>query len=316
MKISRRKVLTQALPVLVPAGVVHVMAHASSATVAHPANKTGLLVIGHGSPREEWNAAFRGLGDRVAEMNQKRGSFAAVRTVLMEFAEPTIAQGLDELQSEGCNAIVAVPAFVTVGHHTLFDVPAALGNYYSYSQHSLEHLSEHGVSIPATKVPVIYTCALDEGDLLERFTYAEIKALSQDSEREALVLLVHGDSEQRPLLERRLRDLMIYCCAKSGISYADYAMIGVGQGFEHHGIPVLLKAASKRERVLVIGLHMGLSAEGIATRSARVRPNAMADLQGRDIVFSNGNLIDFPETAEHILHIAESAVQARQSLHR
>lgn len=279
-------------------------------TAALTEEKLGLLIVGHGSPSDEWNQAFLQFGKRVAEPALKDRGFAAIRTVFMEFASPTISDGLRELEGAGCNAVVAVPAFVTVGHHPLFDVPAALGVYYS--RHSVEHLAEHGTTLSVPKIPVLYTATLDEGDLLERYAISEIRRISEDAENEAVVFLIHGDAEQRPLLERRLRTLTNAVCAKTGISYADYAFIGVGQGFEHHGVPVLLQTAEKRSRVLVIGLYVSLSADAIFRRAAARSPQLAEQFQGRQIVFSKGNLIDFPETAGHLLDIAAEAADARR----
>ncbi|MGQ9506189.1 MAG: sirohydrochlorin chelatase [Thermogutta sp.] len=282
----------------------------TQATLGIAEEKLGLLIIGHGSPINEWNQAFLEFGKRVAEPAVNDRGFAAVRTVFMEFASPTISDGLRELEAEGCNAVVAVPAFVMVGHHTLFDVPAALGIYYS--RHSVEHLAEHGSTLSVPKIPVLYTAALDEGDLLERYVISEIQRMSENPEREAVVLLVHGDAEQRPLVESRLRTVINAACAKTGISYADYAFIGVGQGFEHHGVPVLLQTAEKRSRVLVIGLYMAMSADAIFRRAAARSPQIAEQFQGRQIVFSKGNVIDFPETAGHLLGIATEAAGARR----
>lgn len=311
MKFSRRRVL-QALPGVMPISAIS-LAGVSRAQETDHSEKLGLLLIGHGSPSPQWNQSFLEFGDRVAKPVVEEKGFTAVRTVLMEFASPSIADGLRELQDAGCEAVVAVPVFVTVGHHTLFDVPAALGIYYS--RHSVEHLAEGGTGIAAPRVPILYTAALDEGDLLELYVLSEIRKLSQDPKNEALVLLIHGDAEQKPLLERRLRNLMLWCCAQSGITFADYAYIGVGQGFEHHGLPVLIEASEKRSRVLVIGLYVSLSAESILRRSAANSPRIHERLKDRDIAFSQGTLLDFPETVTHVLEIATQAANARASAH-
>jgi hypothetical protein len=273
--------------------------------------RLGLLIIGHGSPRDSWNESFMAFGLRVAEPALRKKQFAAVRTVFMEFASPTIADGLRDLQAEGCQAVVAVPAFVTVGHHTLFDVPAALGIFYS--EHSVNHLAEHGRPLARPKIPVLYTAPLDEGDLLENYALWEIRQLSRDPKNEAIVFLIHGDAEQRPLLERRLRTLTNVCCGQTGITYADHAYIGVGQGFEHHGVPVLLKASEARSRTLVVGLYMTLSAEAIFRQAVSRSPRLAETLQSHDIVFSKRSLIEFPETINHLLRIAEQAASVRQT---
>ncbi len=278
---------------------------------AQAEEKLGLLLIGHGSRQVAWNQSFLEFGKRVGELAEKEGQFTAVRTVFMEFASPAISDGIRELEQKGCTAIVAVPAFVMVGHHTLFDIPAALGIFYS--KHAVAHLAEHGGSFGVPRVPILYTAALDEGDLLEQYALWELQQISQDAENEAIVFLVHGDAEQKPLVERRLRALMNWCCAKSGITFADYATIGVGQGFEHHGLPVLLHAAERKRRVLVIGLYVALSAERIFQRASSSSPRVAQELKDRDIVFSKGSLIDFPGTAHSLLETAHTAAKLRSN---
>lgn len=301
MKISRRHTLG-----LLASGIgAQAFFSGHSKAASSDGEKLGLLVVLHGSPRSQWNERGLALGEKVAEMAKEAGIFQQTRTVFMEFAQPTIADGIEDLQNAGCQRIVAVPAFVTVGHHTLFDVPAALGVYYS--EHSVAHLAEHGSKPAQPNVPVIYTATLDEGQLLEEFSLAEIEEHSQDADKEAVVFLIHGDAEVRPLLERRLRKIMNFCCAKTGISYADYAYVGVGQGFEHHGVPVILEAAEQRDRVIVVGLYLALSAkamyESVKGRSPRVEER----LAGHEVVFSGRALCDFPPTIDHILHIAHHA---------
>ncbi|GEM_PF-1217871 len=307
MHVSRRQTL-RALPGLFSLGLISV-SRTSQAAEHHDAEKLGFLIIGHGSPSDQWNRPFLDFGERVGKLATTEKGFAASRTVLMEFGSPNISDGLHELEEAGCQAIVAVPAFVMTGHHTVFDVPAALGIYYS--QHAVEHLGEHGSELGKPRVPVIYTAPLDEGDLLERFALSEIKKLSQDPQNEAIVFLYHGDAEQRPLQERRLSQIANWCCAKTGITWAEWIHIGIGQGFEHHGMPVLLKAAEKKARVLVIGVYTTLSAAAIQRRAQATSPQIAEQLQGRAIVFSQGSLTDFPETDRHLLSIAEAAAKIR-----
>lgn len=82
----------------------------------------GLLVIGHGSRRDEANATLRDVARRLA----LDGTFAAVEAAFLELSEPTIEQGYGRLVEAGCTQIVAHPFFLFPGLHTTTDIPEQL----------------------------------------------------------------------------------------------------------------------------------------------------------------------------------------------
>jgi sirohydrochlorin ferrochelatase len=273
--------------------------------------RLGLLVIGHGSAGQKWNAAFQRFGEQVARLSQTSGRFAATCTAFLESASPTIADGIKQLEAERCDAVVAVPVFVTVGRHTLFDVPAALGIFYS--RNAADYLAEHAIVPAVPRIPVIYTSCLDEGDLLERYAVAEITRYSPQGEDPGVVFLIHGSSDCRVLLERRMEQLLEFCRQRAGASYADYAVIGVSRGFERHGIAAIRKAAEICPHVIVIALYVATTAQSIANRLADEHPELLEGLPHRGVVFSQATLLDFPETAAHVLALAETAAKLRKA---
>ena len=96
------------------------MPSATPAPAAGP--PIGLLVVGHGSRREEANETLRA----VAAMVAARGSFHAVRPAFLELVSPTIAEGYAALVADGCERIVVHPYFLFPGNHSTHDIPAAL----------------------------------------------------------------------------------------------------------------------------------------------------------------------------------------------
>ena len=84
--------------------------------------RLGLLVVGHGSRREEANETLR----QVAALVAARGGFHAVRPAFLELLSPTIAEGYAELVAAGCERIVVHPYFLFPGNHSTHDIPAAL----------------------------------------------------------------------------------------------------------------------------------------------------------------------------------------------
>jgi sirohydrochlorin ferrochelatase len=80
---------------------------------------TALLLVDHGSTREEANDLLR----RVAELVAARGSVAIVRYAHMEIARPTIAEAFADCVAAGAAEVVVHPYFLGPGKHTTFDIP-------------------------------------------------------------------------------------------------------------------------------------------------------------------------------------------------
>lgn len=80
---------------------------------------TGLLLIGHGSRREEANDILRAMAARVAE----RLPSYVVQPAFLEIGSPTIGEGYAELVAAGCTDITVIPYFLYPGNHTARDIP-------------------------------------------------------------------------------------------------------------------------------------------------------------------------------------------------
>jgi sirohydrochlorin cobaltochelatase len=90
----------------------------------------GLLVVGHGSKRDEANATVRALARALAaepvpgaEPDQ---AWDAVETAFLDVLRPDIADGYAALVAAGCTRIVAHPFFLFAGRHSAHDIPTAL----------------------------------------------------------------------------------------------------------------------------------------------------------------------------------------------
>lgn len=79
----------------------------------------GILVVGHGSRREEANADVR----EAARLIARRGSFACVEPAFLEIASPTIDEGFAKLVKRGANHVIVHPYFLSPGRHTRGDIP-------------------------------------------------------------------------------------------------------------------------------------------------------------------------------------------------
>jgi uroporphyrin-III C-methyltransferase len=82
-------------------------------------SRTVVLVVGHGSRREEANEDVRLAALRIGE----RGKFPLVVAAFLEIAKPTIAEGYAQLVAAGARHIIVHPYFLSPGRHTRGDIP-------------------------------------------------------------------------------------------------------------------------------------------------------------------------------------------------
>ncbi len=82
---------------------------------------TAVLLIAHGSRRDEANDDLRALASRLAA----RGTFAIVEPSFLELADPTIAEGGSRCVARGARRVLIVPYFLADGVHLRRDLTAA-----------------------------------------------------------------------------------------------------------------------------------------------------------------------------------------------
>ena len=80
---------------------------------------TALLIVDHGSRREEANLMLYG----VADILRRERPEIIVHVAHMELAEPTIRQGIDACVREGASEIVVHPYMLSPGRHATEDIP-------------------------------------------------------------------------------------------------------------------------------------------------------------------------------------------------
>lgn len=85
----------------------------------------GVMVCGHGSRSKTAVAEFAKLAEAL------RPALAPwpVAYGYLEFANPVIRDGLDELRHAGCNRILAVPGMLFAASHAKNDIPSVLNTY-------------------------------------------------------------------------------------------------------------------------------------------------------------------------------------------
>jgi sirohydrochlorin ferrochelatase len=290
---------------------------AVSAIAAEP-SKPGLLILTHGAPSPNWQAAITKLAEQVSALNETKKTFHAVTATNMEFAKPDTADGIETLEKAGCDRIIVVPAFICPTSHTHFDVPAALGIYSS--PQTRRCMKEENVKPASPHVPVTVTQTISEGDLLDRYVRDEIAVLSENPSEEAVLLISHGDEEHAGLIEPVMRRLLVEAVGSKGITHGDWAFCEVGQSYRQNVIPVIRRMSETKKRVLVVGFYLVSSAktiDKIGTMMGSQRgghPGGQeggerkSPLDGMDVRFSENGVINHPETPNWILQSATEAL--------
>ena len=112
--------------------------------------REAVLVVGHGSRREEANTDVREVARRIGE----RGDFSLVVAAFLEIATPNIDEGLAQLVEAGANHIIVHPYFLSPGRHTRGDIPVevlkAVNRHPNLSYQITEPLSAHSLVIDAS----------------------------------------------------------------------------------------------------------------------------------------------------------------------
>jgi precorrin-8X/cobalt-precorrin-8 methylmutase len=82
-------------------------------------DKTGLIIIGHGSklPHNRENLK------KLADILRKRAAFKTVEISFMMRNKPTIPEAIESLAKKGVTKIVLIPAFIAPGVHTTQEIP-------------------------------------------------------------------------------------------------------------------------------------------------------------------------------------------------
>lgn len=81
--------------------------------------RRAVLLVDHGSRRNEANAVLEALARRLRERLPDR----IVVFAHMDLAEPTVAQGIAACVAKGATEIVVHPYFLAPGSHSTDDIP-------------------------------------------------------------------------------------------------------------------------------------------------------------------------------------------------
>ncbi|WP_108815579.1 sirohydrochlorin chelatase [Loktanella sp. Alg231-35] len=104
--------------------------------------KTGVMICGHGSRSQSAVDEFATLAERLP-------AYLPVDWMTdygyLEFANPVIRDGLDNLRTAGCDRILAVPGMLFAAMHAKNDIPTVLNTYATKHEIDVRYGRELGV---------------------------------------------------------------------------------------------------------------------------------------------------------------------------
>lgn len=268
--------------------------------------QTGVIIVAHGSPSAHWNQVVAEVVDAAKERLAKDSQVCGVRLAYLEMARPTIADAVAELTAQGCRRIVAVPMFIAASGHVQYDVPVVLG--VLHDPKVAEKLREEGIVLVQPEIPIMLTPPLSEGRALDEYALSEVKRLSRDPKREALLLLLHGDEEFQPKLDGLARRVIDYVQGETGISAGDWCFIAVGQAYGTNAVPKMRQMIAEGQRVLVVALFVASSARQFHDRWVQQEAGGKDPLTNHDVAFSDQLLARHPALLDSLVQSVQQAI--------
>ena len=101
---------------------------------------TGIIIVDHGSRREESNRMLERVAELFAE--RFRGRYGVVEPAHMELAEPSIATAYARCVERGAARVVVCPFFLGPGKHWTQDIPALTAAAAAKFPHTRYHVAQ------------------------------------------------------------------------------------------------------------------------------------------------------------------------------
>jgi sirohydrochlorin cobaltochelatase len=215
---------------------------------------TGVMVCGHGSRDAAAIAEF----ERLAAALRARLSEVAVATGYLEFARPTIRDGLESLRSRGARRILAVPGMLFAASHVKNDLPWEI-NSFAAANPTIELRFGRELAIE----PKLLRAAA------ERIAAAERRA-QRAIDRGDTLLLVVGRGTNDPDANSNIAKLARMLWEGMGFGWAEAAFSGVAQPLVEPALRRALRLGFRRIVVFPYFLFTGALVQRIYAAAGRV----------------------------------------------
>lgn len=178
---------------------------------------TGVLVIAHGSRNPTWNQL-------VEEAVKGVETDLPITVGYLELVEGRlIPDGVQWLEAQGVNRILAVPLFVSSGSTHLEEIQYALG------VKSRSRVETH-LSPIRPQAEIVWCPAMDAHPLILRLLKERVCKLSHSPGEESLLLVAHGSGQSgfQAVWDRGLRQLTDGLQKRFGFPEVEVAMLQLG----------------------------------------------------------------------------------------
>ncbi|MDP8238796.1 MAG: CbiX/SirB N-terminal domain-containing protein [Candidatus Hatepunaea meridiana] len=270
-------------------------------------DKSALMIVAHGAPGENWNKLSRDVCDEVRQLADQRDldAFDEIKLAFLEFAKPSIFSVVEEFEGANITKAFVVPLFIAPSGHSGRDLPAALGIYSDPD--IMETLKVESVKIPDTRIKFVVGQPLFPGDIIPQIALDRVRELSTNPEREAVVVMAHGDDYYGRYWDDLVHETGSYICGKLGIEKHRGVFIHIGQSFSANGLTEIQRTLDKKETVIVANIFLSLDLKEVAGVSVLNfmgnRVTGEQILKGKDVRYCRGLLPD-SRVAEWILDSA------------
>lgn len=103
-----------------------------------------LLLVAHGSRREQSNEEVRALANKLGV--RCTDQFPIVHSAFLELADPLIPDGLRKCIDDGASSITVLPYFLNTGRHVAKDIPDIINDFKTPDSVTIEIASHLGAS--------------------------------------------------------------------------------------------------------------------------------------------------------------------------
>jgi sirohydrochlorin cobaltochelatase len=169
---------------------------------------------------EEFERLVRGLARRLPEYPLERG--------FLEFARPTLREGLDRLRARGVDYVLAVPGMLFAAGHVKNDVPSVLNAYAAEHAIRIEFGRDLGIE------PKLLAAARDRIE-------AALATRDADLPRAQTLLAVVGRGTSDPDANGNVAKVARMLCEGMGFGWAEAGYSGVA----HPRVDALLERAAR-----------------------------------------------------------------------
>jgi len=212
------------------------------------------MVCGHGSRDNDALVEF----ERVAAGLRRRLPAADIATGYLEFARPTIRDGLETLKSRGARRILAIPGMLFAASHVKNDLPWEI-NSFAQANPDIELRFGRELAIE----PKLLSAAA------ERIAAAELRGMRAIARRDTLLLVV-GRGTNDPDANSNIAKLARMLWEGMGFGWAETAFSGVAYPLVEPGLKRALGLGFPRVIVFPYFLFTGVLVKRIYAAAGRV----------------------------------------------